>query len=93
MVIEISPGGAQTVTAGTGTPHRLIVSRQGGDVLTDEGAAGRNSTAAVNIGEIANHFIELERHFGCALDIEWAIQDGTTYILQVRPVVGQGNAM
>lgn len=28
----------------------------------------------------------VERHFGCAQDIEWAIEQGTIYLLQARPI-------
>jgi pyruvate,water dikinase len=29
---------------------------------------------------------QIEEHFGCPQDIEWAIEDGTIYLLQSRPI-------
>jgi pyruvate,water dikinase len=42
---------------------------------------------ANEIGLLADYGLKLERHYGHALDIEWAIgQDGRLYILQARPL-------
>ena len=38
------------------------------------------------VGEIARIAILSEQHAGCPQDTEWAIADGTTYIVQTRPI-------
>jgi phosphohistidine swiveling domain-containing protein len=89
MLIEIATGGAQSVTAGLGVPHRLVVDRDTGDVLRDEGPPHGLGSAGVNIDDLRHQALALERHFGCVIDIEWVVADSVLYVLQVRPVVGQ----
>ena len=31
-------------------------------------------------------FLQLERYYGDARDVEWAVHDGKVYILQARPI-------
>jgi len=35
--------------------------------------------------------VRLEQHFGCPQDVEWAIHDGSLYVLQSRPVTATGD--
>jgi phosphoenolpyruvate synthase/pyruvate phosphate dikinase len=89
MLIELAQDGAQAVTSGVGEPHRLVVARDTGDILVDEGPADGLGSAGINVDELRIQALALEHHFGCALDIEWAVHDGILYVLQVRPIVGQ----
>lgn len=48
-----------------------------------QNAASLNDEQIIALVEAGNN---IERHFGTPQDIEWAIQDGTVYILQSRPI-------
>jgi pyruvate,water dikinase len=53
--------------------------------LPDRDADHRVLTAAQAIA-LVNTGIAIERHFGAPQDIEWAIADGATWIVQTRPI-------
>jgi nucleotide-binding universal stress UspA family protein/phosphohistidine swiveling domain-containing protein len=42
-----------------------------------------NDGEAVALAELA---VRVQKHYGCPQDIEWAIQDGVTYLIQSRPI-------
>ena len=53
--------------------------------LPDAEAGHRVLTAAEAV-ELAGLGIAVERHFGAPQDIEWAMADGATWIVQTRPI-------
>ena len=59
--------------SGGGTEHKQLNSSD--PVLTQE-----------QIGELAALGEKLEAHYGAPQDVEWAIQDGTLYVLQTRAI-------
>jgi rifampicin phosphotransferase len=60
-----------------GTAHRVDVLAElaGADTLSDELA-----------GEIASAAVVAEERAGTPMDIEWAIEGGTLFVLQARPI-------
>jgi pyruvate, water dikinase len=68
---------------------KMIYSDQGKTHLVDTSAEERDRTVLADeeILRLARWGLEIERHYGCAMDIEWA-KDGRSqrlYILQARP--------
>ncbi len=56
---------------------------------TEERADGRHGEATLDIGQLADMTRALNRVealYGCPMDIEWAWQGGTFYLLQARPI-------
>ena len=70
--------------------ERQIVLRAGGGIERlplDAGAAGRPSLTAEQVAMLAEFGLTIEKHFGSAQDVEWAIdQEGRPWILQSRPL-------
>ena len=52
----------------------------------DEAQAGAQVLTDDEVREIAAIAVRSEQHAGCPQDTEWAIADGTTYIVQTRPI-------
>jgi pyruvate,water dikinase len=52
----------------------------------DEAQAQAQVLSDDEIRAIADIAVRSERHAGCPQDTEWAIADGTTYIVQTRPI-------
>src|SRR5690606_15354354 len=81
--------------------RRGLGSKQQRMVFNTERAAGRSvkveettaeernrfSLADEEVLELARHAIEIEKHYGCPMDIEWGKDglDGKLYIVQARP--------
>jgi pyruvate,water dikinase len=55
-------------------------------VELDEAQAVAQVLSDEELREIAAIAVRSERHAGCPQDTEWAIADGTTYIVQTRPI-------
>jgi pyruvate,water dikinase len=69
-------------------PFKIVRGPDGHDTvvdLDDQHADARvlDDTELKRIAELA---ISTERHNGCPQDIEWAISNGTTYLVQARPI-------
>ena len=62
---------------------------ESGGVLVKDVPPDQVSRRVLTEGEL-RHLVDLgnqiEEHFGCPQDIEWAIEDGTIYLLQSRPI-------
>src|SRR5437870_2990666 len=43
------------------------------------------------VGELAAIGRQIEQHFGCPQDIEWALHEGMLWIVQARPVTSRGS--
>ncbi|MEO9236912.1 MAG: phosphoenolpyruvate synthase, partial [Jatrophihabitantaceae bacterium] len=75
----------QIVRGSDGTDQQLDLAPQDGyrRVLTD--------AEVLSIAELG---LAVERHYGCPQDIEWAMADGQTYLVQSRPIttLGRGPA-
>jgi phosphohistidine swiveling domain-containing protein len=86
LILEMTPGGNEGVTGGTVVPDRLVVDRLTGDILEADRRSPALRDAALDLAGLVRQFLTLEAKFGKPLDIEWAVADGTLYILQARPI-------
>ncbi|XXT21303.1 phosphoenolpyruvate synthase [Sorangium sp. So ce429] len=58
------------------------------DLPEDEGA--RRVLKDDEVLELARLALRVEEHYGAPQDIEWAVEDGTTYLVQTRPITTLG---
>ena len=89
LILEMTAGGNEAITAGTVVPDRFIVDRLTGDLLEVDRRCPGLRQASLDVGGLVGQFLTLEAKFGQPLDIEWAVVGGTLYILQARPIVGR----
>ncbi|MEU3601128.1 PEP/pyruvate-binding domain-containing protein [Streptomyces sp. NPDC006798] len=80
-VIEAVAGPGEGLVSGAVTPERWIV---GAGARTGPDADG--VLTAGEVAELAGTARRIEDLFGCPQDVEWAVADGRTWILQARPV-------
>jgi pyruvate,water dikinase len=56
------------------------------EIDLDPGLRSRQKLTEQQIKELTSLCLEIERHYGCPQDIEWAIEKDKIYIVQSRPV-------
>ncbi len=91
VMIEAASDGAEGVTAGKVRPRRIVISREGADIISDTGSATQSDGGMLGglpIRSLVEKFLRLEAGFGSPVDIEWTIDGEELHILQVRPIVG-----
>lgn len=76
IIIESVKGSCDQLVSGMITPNHYVVNKK------EINKAGLSE----NIKEVAFITKEIENKFGYCVDIEWVIQEGVLYILQVRPI-------
>lgn len=84
MIVEAVHGLGEQVVSGEVTPDHYVTDRSGGvkrSTLPNGGVLDAEELAA-----LASLGRTLEEHFGGPQDIEWAIEAGTVFLLQSRPV-------
>jgi rifampicin phosphotransferase len=87
VVIEAAPGLGEQLVAGRVAPDRFQVLRDGLTVeLEAHGSFPGPAIDATMAQQIAKMALEAERLFGHTVDLEWAIEDDTVWLLQARPV-------
>ncbi|WP_086824089.1 phosphoenolpyruvate synthase [Allokutzneria sp. NRRL B-24872] len=72
---------------------KLVPAPGGGDLhvdLTEEETTERVLTDP-EVTELARLAAQVQRHYGCPQDIEWAIADGRTWLVQSRPITTLDN--
>ena len=82
MVINAVRGQGERLVSGSVSPDQWLVS-------ADEAVAQATPERAIDVDQaraIAQLAREVERHFGCPQDIEWAIAGGQLSLLQARPI-------
>ena len=93
MYLDIVEGSCEKLTNGLITPFSLIIDRENGDIICqNQDNANNDSLKSLNINDLTSCFMQLEKKFLCPIDIEWSIQNGILYILQVRPIVFKLNS-
>lgn len=81
LVIEAVRGRGEALVSGRATPARFELER------ASPHHAGGEYISAPELELVATEALSLERHFGEALDLEWAIDDdGKLWWLQARPI-------
>ncbi len=82
-----SRDGAVLKTVIGGKRHKIIYAEQGTQTVSVEDAERqRQVLSQVIIERLIAVALKIERHYGCAMDIEWAVQADELYILQARPI-------
>ena len=86
ILIEMVSGVAEELVSGTRQPRRYRISRATGEVVSVEGAA-LPELSEVLLAELLQVADDLDRHFGCHQDIEWAVDaDGRLFLNQCRNI-------
>ncbi|RJT75623.1 hypothetical protein D6T63_17525 [Arthrobacter cheniae] len=88
VVIEAGRGLGKDVADGTVTPWAWVVD---GHTITRQAITRQASDLCPpltdrQVRQLAALGLRIQAVFGCPQDIEWAIADGTTWVLQSRPI-------
>lgn len=86
VVVTAVRGLGEMMASGTVTPDTIIVDRWSLDVLDYTPGEDESAVGAVALSELVHQSLEVERQFGCAVDIEAARAGGRWYLLQARPI-------
>ena len=82
-IIELVKGLGENLVSGKVTPIKFIVRRDTNHIDLKIGNIGvRNEL----IEQLEKLVLEIEKEYGCPMDIEYAIKDKKIYILQARPI-------
>jgi pyruvate,water dikinase len=84
MIVEAVFGLGERVVSGEATPDHYVVARDGR--VKQEGLVNGGVLEPQELRRLAEPGRRLEEHFSRPQDFEWAIADGTIYLLQSRPV-------
>ena len=83
----------ETATAHIGKQEFEIVrGADGADLTVPVTDGGTRVLDDDEVRTIARLAITAEEHYGCPQDIEWAIADGKTWLVQARPITTLGDA-
>ncbi len=87
IVVEACRGLGEKLVGGEVTADRYVLRKKNLFLLSQRLADEREiSIPLKQINQLARQARRLERQWGHALDIEWALSHGQLYLLQVRPV-------
>ena len=84
MIIESVFGLGEQVVSGEVTPDHYVVDQAG--TIKREQIVDKRVLEPDEIRQIAQLGADLAKRFGAPQDIEWAIEGGTLYLLQSRPI-------
>lgn len=84
MIIESVFGLGEQVVSGEVTPDHYVVDHAGN--IKREQIVDKRVLEPDEICRLVQLGSHLAKHFGTPQDIEWAIEDGTLYLLQSRPI-------
>lgn len=84
MIIEAVFGLGEQVVSGEVTPDHYVVDHAGS--IKREQIVAKRVLELDETRQLVQLGSHLTRHFGSPQDIEWAIEDGTLYLLQSRPI-------
>jgi pyruvate,water dikinase len=83
VVIEAARGLGEHLVSGAVTPQRWTVA---GHAVAGPDVVERPILTTTQVRALAATGRQIESSFSCAQDIEWAIADGTPWVLQSRPI-------
>ncbi len=71
--------------------HKVIYAEQGTQTISvDDVKRQKQVLSEAMIERLIAVALKIEGHYGCAMDIEWAVQANELYILQARPITTTG---
>ena len=82
IVVNAAPGLGERVVSGDGDIDQLVIDKKTGAVVE----AVRQAEADVPVDDLRSLCLAVESYTAFPQDIEWAVADGTLYLLQSRPV-------
>lgn len=86
VIIEAVSGLAEALVSGKVTPDIYLTNKITGKIIEKTTQAAQALLSDEQIVELASLIIQLEKHFGFPVDVEWTIVKGKLYILQSRPI-------
>ena len=89
FVVEYVSGLGEGLVQGMVQPERLDIERRTGRVLTSTKNELLSSATLENLCDLARR---TENLFGAPQDIEWALRDGSVFLLQSRPITTKAPA-
>jgi phosphohistidine swiveling domain-containing protein len=87
VVLEAAEGTAEKLTEGSIVPDRYVVQKANGRILDARpGQSQGYAMSRATVIDVASQITRLEQAFGCAIDVEWTIDNGVFVPLQARPI-------
>ncbi|MGI5132835.1 phosphoenolpyruvate synthase [Pseudonocardia sp. CA-107938] len=92
------------LSAAAGTPlrsmrigdqtHQIVRGPDGADVTVDLGPDQRRARVLddAQVGAVARLALQVQEHYGVPQDVEWALQGGTLWLVQARPITTLGRS-
>ncbi|HEY6737948.1 MAG TPA: PEP/pyruvate-binding domain-containing protein [Actinopolymorphaceae bacterium] len=87
LVVNAVRGLGEALVSGEADPQVLVVDRATHDIVERSGEPFLTDDDTVR--ELIELGLRIERLYGCAMDIEWAVDDSALAVLQARPVTVQ----
>jgi phosphohistidine swiveling domain-containing protein len=87
MTIEYVTGLGDRLVSGHASPNRVTVAKRGGKISDTPApeVSGHELDPGI-INQLSRQAARIEKKFGAAQDIEWAVQDKKIFFLQTRPI-------
>jgi phosphohistidine swiveling domain-containing protein len=86
-LLECCRGLGEKLVSGRTSPSRYVLNLQDASVVEWQPGADHVEIDADRLGQLRARILDLQAHFGCPQDIEWAIDErGQLWILQSRPI-------
>lgn len=83
IVIECVKGVADKLVDNRVVPDRFFVNQDSLEIIDQ---INRNNIPEDIIIELADLGRKIEKHYGCEVDIEWAVENNHIYLIQTRPI-------
>ncbi|EQC50738.1 pyruvate phosphate dikinase PEP/pyruvate-binding domain protein [Bacteriovorax sp. DB6_IX] len=87
MLLEVCEGVGEHLVSGEVTPNQYIYHYQKNEIIDQRIENEKARLSGEELKEIANELLNIQAHFGCPQDIEWALDSQRKlWILQARPI-------
>ncbi len=83
IVIESVKGVADKLVDNRVVPDRFFVNQEKLEIIDE---INRNKIPHEIVLELASLGQKIEKHYGCEVDIEWAVENNHIYLIQTRPI-------
>ncbi|MCE5291480.1 MAG: phosphoenolpyruvate synthase [Nocardiaceae bacterium] len=91
LVIEAAAGYGEGIVSGTVEPDNYVIAKATQHVASVR-SRGDHVLSDAEAIEIARLGLATEKHYGSPQDIEWAINAGTIWLVQARPITSMSQA-
>jgi phosphohistidine swiveling domain-containing protein len=86
IVIESCRGLGEALVSGMVQPDRILLRKKNLELIRQNLVANEPSLNAKSAWKLARSVRHIEKRLGGPQDIEWALRDGTLWLLQARPI-------